>query len=493
MKSSATSIHHALLGLAAFVMLSPSAATLAGQQQISINQGTSSFTTCQIPDVDGVVRCGSVEVFEDRQTRGGRRIRLKVVVLTTSSNRPQPDPLFILAGGPGQAATDNVEFYAKVFSAVRRERDIVLVDQRGTGDSNPLKCDLYGKTVQAHLDDLLPPDTIRTCVGEWKTHADLRFYTTPIAVDDIDEVRASLGYQKLNLFGTSYGTRVAQVYARKYPSRVRSIILKGITPISENIAIALARDAQHSIDLVFRECAADETCRNAYPGFKQEFETVLKRFSHGPVSLDLTGLGSRKTEHVRLYRGAFVTTVRSMLQSTGTIGQLPQLIHQAYNDDYVPFTRAVIAVREGFAEGIGLGTFLAVINAEDLPLAEPELVRHAALGTFMGDYYYQQLRRVGSLLPRGSLPSQFKEPLKSDLPALLISGYLDPATPVANGTQVARTLTGSVHVVIRNASHSYTGLSPCVDGIMADFLSRGKTQGLDTSCVEEIPKISFKH
>jgi pimeloyl-ACP methyl ester carboxylesterase len=156
------------------------------------------LTSCQLPGVDGEARCGSYEVYEDRRLQKGRKITLKIAVLPARGSKPAPDALFILAGGPGQAATENADFFARTFAKVRQERDIVMVDQRGTGGSNGLHCDLYGESLQGHLGDLLPIEAIKACRAEWERRADLRLYTTPIAMDDLDEVRAALGYERIN-------------------------------------------------------------------------------------------------------------------------------------------------------------------------------------------------------------------------------------------------------------------------------------------------------
>ncbi|HEX8678738.1 MAG TPA: alpha/beta fold hydrolase, partial [Chthoniobacterales bacterium] len=239
------------------------------------------LSPCTVEGVEGGARCGTYEVFEDREAHSGRRIPLKIVVLPAIGAERQPDPLFIFAGGPGQAATENVRFIARTFAPVRRARDIVLVDQRGTGGSNGLGCDLYGTRVQDQLGDLLPIEAIRRCAEEWQTRANLRFYTSEIAMADLDEVRDALGYERINIFGTSYGTRTAQVFMRQFPERVRSVIMKGVTPITAPLTVAMARDAQRSLDLLFEDCAADPSCAGAFPKLKDEFGTAWERLEEG--------------------------------------------------------------------------------------------------------------------------------------------------------------------------------------------------------------------
>jgi pimeloyl-ACP methyl ester carboxylesterase len=467
-----------------------------GAQEIKKQSGTVKrpsivLKPCRLAGVNLEARCGEYDVYEDRLELRGRRIALRVVVLPALIAKPAPDALFILAGGPGQAATEQVDFIASTFVRVRQERDIVLVDQRGTGGSNGLHCNLYGETLQGSLGDLFPLSAIKACHNEWEQRADLSFYTTPLAMDDLDEVRAALGYERINIFGTSYGTRAAQAYLRQYPERVRSIILKGTAPISQSIPISIARHAQRSLDLVFEECFRSAACYKAFPNLKKEFAEVLARFDKGSVAVKLPNDENGKVENVELSRGAFVTTLRSLLQSTGTIAQLPLMINQMYKGDYVSYVRAVVSIRRGFSKNISIGMSLAVIK-EDLRLIDREHALSEAEGTFMRDYYYQQLLSAGSLLPRAILPSGYREEVRSDVPVLLISGLLDPATPPENGEIVAQNLPNSRHVVVRQGSHSYTGLSPCVDYLMADFIIRGSAKELDTICTEALPQIRFQ-
>ena len=447
---------------------------------------------CEIADVPGGARCGAYEVFENRVTKRGRKIALNIVMLPALSARRQPDALFILAGGPGQAATDNAGFYARVFARVREERDIVLVDQRGTGKSNPLGCDLYGDSLQGPLGDLLPPNAINKCRAEWEKRADLRYYTTPIAMDDLDEVRAVLGYEQIDLFGTSYGTRAAQVYIRRYPNRVRSVILKGITPMAQILPYAIARDAQRALDKVFEECEKDEACSKNFPNFRGEFAAVLKRFEKGPVSVQVVNPNTGQKDKVELSRGAIATTIRSLMQSTGTIAQLPMIIHQSFANDYSSLVRAVSSLRLGFSKSVSVGMFLSVINTEDLPATDAKTVERESSGTFMGDHYYQQVAAAARVLPKGEVLRGYHRPVRSTVPALLISGYLDPATPPEGGDDVARHLPNSRHIVIRYGSHSYTGLSPCVDQIMSDFIKSGSVKRLDVSCSDQIHQTPFQ-
>jgi pimeloyl-ACP methyl ester carboxylesterase len=441
---------------------------------------------------DGIeATCGTYEVFEDRAAARGRRIPLRVVVLAAVGPEKQPDPLFVLAGGPGQGASDNTEFIARTFAEVRKQRDIVLLDQRGTGGSNALDCNVYGTTAQGHLRDLYPPDAVQACAEEWQKHADTRFYTTDIAMADLDEVRAAMGYERLNLFGTSYGTRAAQVYMRQFPDRVRAVILKGVTPMEHAFFLPMARDAQRALDLTFQDCAADAACREAYPELRENWAGVLRRLGDGDVEAEVEEPESKKKVAVQIGRPGIAPTIRSLLQSVQGAAQLPKLINSAAAGDFGPLATATLTIRRSFSQVLSPGMFLAVAAAEDLRLTDAEELARASRETFLGDYYFQQVRRVSTLIPLGEMPSDYRESVRSDTPTLLISGFLDPATPPDGGDEVARHLPNSRHVVVRNAAHSYGGLSPCMDNIMAEFIGRGTAEGIDTSCTAAIRRPPF--
>jgi pimeloyl-ACP methyl ester carboxylesterase len=444
---------------------------------------------CSIEGVQGRVLCGHYEVPEDRQRKDGRLLSLKIVVLCPPGTKHEADPLFILAGGPGQAATRNVKFIADTFDRVRAEREIVLVDQRGTDGSNPLDCDPYGQTAQGHLGELFPIEAIRQCVEELKASADLRFYTSDIAMADLDEVRAAMGYERINLFGTSYGTRTAQVYMRRFPERVRSVIMKGVAPITTPLTLPMAKDAQRALDLLFDDCAADSPCHDAFPNVKQEFEAVWKRLEKD-IEIELP-VDRDKKEHVTVSRATFAPTIRTVLQSVDTTAKLPLQIHQAFTGNLVPITQAALNIRRQYPMGVSIGMFLSVTAIEDVAASDAKEVAHRSDGTFLQDHYFKMLDRAASILPKKEMPADFHKSVQSNIPTLLISGFLDPATPPSAAEEVARYLPNSRSVVVRYGSHSYDGMSPCIDNVMAEFIAHPSAKDLDTSCVDQIRRPPF--
>jgi pimeloyl-ACP methyl ester carboxylesterase len=474
---------------AVIIMAGGASFDAAAAQSGSDSRGTVKLNSCQVDGVPGPIRCGTYEVFEDRDAGRGRRISLKIIVLAAAESKHEPDPLFILAGGPGQAATENTKFFAKTFDQVRRTRDIVLVDQRGTGGSNGLKCDLYGSSIQGHLGDLFPIEAVRHCADQWKVHADLRFYTTEIAVADLDEVRRAMDYERINLFGTSYGTRAAQVYMRLFPTRIRSVILKGVTPINLSFLLPMAQDAQRALNLLCEDCAADPACQTAFPQLKDEVDAVFKRLQQDTEVEVRSTTG--KIEKVKISRSAIAPTIRTLLQSTVTSAELPLFIHQAFQGNYGPLVESALSIRRVFPKAVSIGVFLAISTIEDVAIADEKEIARFSNATFLGDSYFKELQRAAMTLPHKEMPPGYRTPVRSDIPTLLISGFLDPATPPTDVEQVARYLPNSRHLIVRYGSHSYSELSPCMDKIMTEFIEQGSTEGLDASCIDQVRRPPF--
>lgn len=422
------------------------------------------LTPCTIEEV-GAARCGSVTVPES-WSEPGRMIDLNVVVLP-ATGRPRRDAIFIFQGGPGQAATTLADFYAETYAAARRERDVVLVDQRGTGRSHPLQCD-RGETAL----DLYPIEVVRTCRERLARETDLTLYTTAAAVLDAEAVRKALGYERWDLYGTSYGTRVAIEYARRFPSRVRTMTLKGVVPPRLALPQGFARDTERAIELLLDDCAADEACARAYPDLRRDYAALRERLAQGAVG-DLT-------------TGRVAAVFRSLLQSTGSAADLPRLIHAAAGGDWAPLDEAVRTIRKLAASAVSMGMFLSVVCSEDVPRVRGEEPRN----TFLANYWLEQIRGACAEWPRAATTEPTAARL--DIPTLLISGHLDPATPPANAAEVERSLPRSRSIVVRYGSHSFSGMAGCIDRIMSAFVDTAEPATLDVSCVDTIRRPPFQ-
>jgi pimeloyl-ACP methyl ester carboxylesterase len=441
---------------------------------------------CHVPGVDEEVLCGRFEVYENRAARNGRKLGLKIAVLPAQGPDVAADPLVFLAGGGVAPATSYAPFLSKAFPNLRRHRDVLLVDQRGTGGSNPLDCDVPTDTTNAeYRDEARFLSAVRRCRRELEPKADLRYYTTPIAMDDLDEVRGWLGYPRLNLFGVSYGTMAAMVYLRQHPERVRTVSLQGVLPLDVPMWLEIPRSAQQALDRAFTACARQPGCHHAFPELESEFSSVLKRLAEKPVKVKVgpseTGPEAEVTIDDEVLRG-FVSRV---LVSASRIHDLPLLVHLAYQGDYQLLARRVASKQES---GIPKGVYLSIVCSENMQF-DPAALPAATAGTFMGGLRVGRDVSACREWARGWLPRGFWIPVESNLPALLLNGALDHVTPPRYGERVARTLANARHFVLPNRGHDDT--DPCVCGLIENFVIAGRLDGLDTSCLAKTEDLSF--
>jgi pimeloyl-ACP methyl ester carboxylesterase len=304
-----------------------------------LTKGRIKLDPCNLPMVTKDAGCGKYEVFEDRAAKSGRKIALNVLVLPSISPRPAADPVFVLAGGPGQAAAGVVKAAGDYLIKLHPDRDLVFVDQRGTGESNPLNCTPAGNRddMVRYFTEGVNIENLRECRAQLEKTANLTLYTSAIAMDDLDEVRAALGYEKINLLGGSYGTYAAFVYMRQHPDRVRTAVLEGVTTPDVKILLPFARGVEHSLERLFSDCAADKDCNAAFPNLRVEFKELTAKVEKQPAVFESTNLINGKREHITLSRNVFGEQIRTMLYIPLYWRWLPLLIHEANANNFGPF------------------------------------------------------------------------------------------------------------------------------------------------------------
>ena len=448
---------------------------------------------CQVAGIDEELLCGKLTVFENRETRSGRTIDLKIVVLPALDGNRTEAPLFDLEGGPGVAATGSAYFYAKEGIEYRRHRDVVLVDQRGSGESNPLTAAPRTNTPQDYLTEMYPVDYVEALRETLEKRADLTQYTTPIAMDDLDDVRSWLGYERINLYGLSYGTRACLVYMRQHPDRVRSVILMGVAPTYLKMPLHHARAAKRAIDLLFAECAADEPCHRAYPDVAREWSEVLERLGREPARAEYSPPDKSAPVTLEIQRDVFAEKIRNRMYSRESARKIPMMIHRAAAGDFGPFLKEVIPANPSEPDFIADGMYLSVTCAEDVPFIDQEEATKANAGNPFGNYRVVQQTRACRMWPRGKIPAGYDQPVDSTAPVLILSGQVDPVTPPERGDEVASHLPNSKHIVVPHGAHGVDGLTnvDCLDKIMLEFLAKGDAKQLDTTCVESVRPPSF--
>jgi pimeloyl-ACP methyl ester carboxylesterase len=448
---------------------------------------------CQLKTLGSPIRlaaqCGTLAVPADRSAApSSKTIALRVAVLPAVSRDAAPDPLFFLAGGPGQAATEAYVILEQALRRINQKRDIVLVDQRGTGGSSRLDCprnpspELLGST-EAWV------EWMKGCLAHLE--GDPRLFTTSIAMADLDDVRQALGYDRINLLGGSYGTRTALTYLHQYPNRVRAVILDSVVPQDFSLGESVAKDAQRALDLMFARCAADDLCRAAFPDVKEELRKILDGLGEHPRSVKVDHPVSGVPTTFTLNRNIIAATVRFLTYEPETVALLPLLIHHTFTTGEYDRLAAQALMAEGtLGDTISQGMMYSVLCAEDVPFLKEEEVAVSSRDTYLGTTSTEPMLRLCRSWPRGAIPADFKEAVRADAPVLILNGEADPVTPPANGARVALSLPHSLSVVAPGMAHGIV-FRGCVPRLVVDFIESGTLAGLDTACVQEIKPMPF--
>ncbi len=426
-------------------------------------------------------QCTTFAVPEDRARPDGRKIKLNIAWLPpTSETAALPDPVFFLAGGPGQSAVDTYPGLDPVFEEVRKQRHVVLVDQRGTGKSNLLSC--------AQPEDVsdASPDAMRRaaagCAKVLSARADLRHYTTTDAVADLDAVRKAIGAAQVNLVGVSYGTRVAQQYAMRHPRATRSIVLDSPVPNAVGLGNIFARNLDDALALQFALCTKAATCKGRLGDPRAELDALLAKLRTAPMTVDYRDAttGEQKQDVLRAETVAGLVRMYAYMPAAGAL--LPKLIHEA-NAGRPAGLMALAKMLEGeMQDAMALGMQLSVICSEDAPSM---VARAEDAGTVLGNLMPDGMAAMCEAWPKGAVPADFNTPLSTKVPALVLAGEFDPVTPPRYGTQIVKTLPNARLFVLRGQGHSVLGAG-CMPKLFAQFVEQADAKALDGKCLEQL-------
>ncbi len=459
---------------------------LASCSQTQATQAIDKLSPCRGQDTPVDAYCGTLKVYENRETKQGRQIDLNIVVLPALSADPKPDPFFFLAGGPGQGAAKMAKGIRELFRQVLTDRDIVLVDQRGTGKSNPLNCSDDDDSLKALSQ---PEDAaiaqLKKCMAGYD--ADLTLYTTTIAMDDLDDVRAFLGYETINIYGGSYGTRAGLVYMRQHGDRVRTAVLDGVAPTNMRLPLFFPRDVQRAFDRLIADCEADAGCNATYPNLGARARAVIARLEKDPPLVSIvpprTGERGQLTMTARVVTNIIALTLYQPIAAS----LIPALIERAEQDDFQGMLALAGLNDPGGEPAMAVGMQLSVICAEDSPRITPEEAEQEAKGTLFGPHVMRMQREGCTFWPRGKVEPSFYEPVQSSIPTLIMSGEIDPVTPPLWGEAIAKTLPNSRHIVMPGTGHTAGGTG-CGRRLIRAFIDAGTHANLDTSCVQRVTR-----
>jgi pimeloyl-ACP methyl ester carboxylesterase len=430
--------------------------------------------------------CGTYTVYEDRPAASGRTIELKFIVIKAA--HPSNSAIAWNPGGPGASSTADAGDIAdgNLFEPLQELRDrynILLLDNRGTGGSAPQQCETTPPaSPQTYFAQLWPDALVQSCRARLARTADLNLYTSSVAADDLDGLRAALGFSKLVLVGASYGTRFFLVYARRHPEHVESLVLDGVAP-PHFLIIPLedAQGAQTAITRLIAECKADAACDAQFPAFGPHFYTVVQRFDRGPLSVPLAVTKGKSVTVVRLSKEVFADRLRQLLYYPATAAYAPFIIERAYHRDYGPLATMVNLVSQGFAGLLDVGLNLSITCAEDIPFITESAVLSTSANSFQGDLRVRAQQRACRIWNVRPVPASFNTPVRSNAPVLMISGTDDPTSPPVYARRALPYLPNARILLIRNASHATE--TACSDRLIVEFVRAGTAQGLDlASC-----------
>jgi pimeloyl-ACP methyl ester carboxylesterase len=426
-------------------------------------------------------RCGVLQVAENPAAPSGRSIGLHVAVVPALNRRSRAAPLFLLAGGPGQSASDLYVSYAGAFARVNRNHDIVLLDQRGTGLSEPLFCD-YPEDWRATSDELpAVRQATQACLTRYGER--VRYYTSSVAVQDIERVRGALGYTQIDLYGASYGTRMAELYLRRYSAAVQAVVLDGVTDPEQAIGPATPFDGERALDLILARCGRSPECAATYPDLRGDFGALRAKFGPATASLTLPDPSTGEPLELEFNRGVLAAALRLLSYNSTQASLLPTLIHQASSGRLAPIAAQTVMMAREIRGQLASGMQNSVVCSEDVPFfVAQDIDRQRIDATYQGTEQLDALAEICKLWPRGPVDADLHAPLMSDVPTLLLSGEADPVTPPAGAERLARGLARHRHLVLPGEGHGQLATG-CVPRLVAAFLDSPDPQALDAACL----------
>jgi len=442
------------------------------------------------PGFPGIkARCGSLWRHEDPTDPGSTMLELKVAVVPALSLEPAPDPFVPIAGGPGQGSIEFYAAFAPAFEKVRRNRDILLLDQRGTGNSATLDCDTGDEIIEGQISIEQTVADTRDCLADLPH--DPRFFTTSVAVLDLEALRQALGYGKLNLYGVSYGTRVAQHFLRRHPDSTRSVIIDGVVPPQLALGPGIALEAQKALEAIFSRCAESAACDQRFPDLREQFAALELELAAGAVTVELPHPISGARETLEFGAAEFAGALRLLSYHPNSVALLPLLIEHAANGNYTLLAAQYLSVAERMADSISLGMHNAVVCTEDAPFFDGEEITEEQLeATYIGAFQLEALRAICGVWPGGVLDDDFKTPVSSGKPVLLLSGEADPVTPPQFAELAMIDFENARHIIGRRQGH---GQAPrgCMPDIIGRFVESAALDGLQEDCFERVFAMPF--
>ena len=476
-----------------FIMLAALLAVCPALAQQTAPATTLALEDCRIRAGEGFpgikARCGTLERPENPADPDSPMIDLRVAVVPALSLEPEPDPFVPIAGGPGQSTIEFYAGYASAFEAVRRTRDIVLVDQRGTGESALMQCEVDEEVLEGKFSRAQTIEVTRDCLGQLPH--DPRFFTTSVAVTDLEALRTALGYARFNLYGISYGSRVAQHFLRRYPEATRTVILDGVAAPQVALGPGVAVEAQRALDAIFDRCGESEACSARFPALSENFASLRDSLADSPVTVSMADPLTGQPDEIEFGSDEIAGALRMLSYNPTTVALIPLLIDEAVNGNFQPLAAQFAMIEDTMSGVMAIGMHNAVVCSEDFPHFDAEGVsRDELLATYIGPLMLDALDAICSVWPAGFVDDNFRTPVSTALPVLLLSGEADPITPPGYGDLAAVDMENALHLTGPKQGHGQA-IVGCMPRIIGDFVETASVAELDTGCIDRFFAMPF--
>lgn len=474
------------LAACAIFLVATSALMIGCSGRTPMEISTPTFVDCRIRFIDSLVKCATLTVPEDHAATAGLNaatLKIHVTFISSFARNPQPDPVYFFAGGPGQAASDIGNLVAAL-GELRKTRHIVLVDQRGTGKSKTLSCESAITKGGAEVDTVTQAFTasLEATENEWaKCVSTLKgnpaLHRTDDYIDDLEFVRKALKHERINVWGGSYGSRVALRYMKRFPRSIRSVVLDGVAPTTLRLPDDALTTSEIQLRAVFAQCAASASCGAAYPNALASFDALMNALRANPKRVSISHPATGNTFNATISDRTLVSQLWTLLYQPETARLLPTIVHQAAHGYFAPLAATMTAASRGEGE-IAVAQRFAVMCAEDMLGHSP--APNARFQSVTNMFY-----GFCNSLPHGKVASEFFDPTTSDIPTLLLSGADDPVTPASQAALAAKTLSQSKQVVVNGMGH-IVSYQPCVRRIVVSFIEAGNIKAASDPCEAEL-------
>ena len=480
--------HRTLLGALVSVLL-------LGLQVLPVgaaDAGQKPTHACRVEGMPNELQCGSVRRPLDPARPTGPMIDVHYLVVPAMARNKQTDAVLLLAGGPGQSAMDVAPAVMSRLARLNNRRDLVFIDQRGTGRSAPLQCpDESRLPVQQSIDPQQQLERLRHCSADLAKlpYGDMRFFTTTLAMQDFDAVREQLGVPQWNLVGASYGTRAALEYLRQFPQKVRRTVIDGVAPPDMVLPVSFSADGQAALEAMFKACEADlkgpAACNSQFPMLRQRWRDVLAGL---PKQVSVNHPVTGKVESFELTRSALLRLIRAPLYAPALASALPAAIDAAASGNFSGLVGLSGALGNRKSNRLAMGMHFSVVCAEDAPGIANAV---QTPGEDFGQVDAQMYENVCAFWPRGPVTQAFYSVAPVQSPVLVLSGGADPATPPRHGTRIAKALGDKAqHIVVPEAGHGVMGTGCMRDVVYRFVVAATDAEALpqDASCVTKVPR-----